>query len=129
KIREPGATRQRSRDGCYTEIGFRKLDQRIRVDLGISRRRGRIGLASLSLVGAEAMKFSRICEGRAIAAAFVREDMEDDRLILRFQKFENPDERRKIMSVDWSIVAQPKLFEYDAWQEQILRALLDLARQ
>ena len=92
------------------------------------RRRGR-GLAGLGLEFAEAVEFVRLVEGRLVALALFREDVEQDRLVLRLQELEGPDEQRDVVAVDRAVVAEAELLEDDARQEQVLHAFLDLVRE
>src|SRR5262249_50806254 len=52
-----------------------------------------------------------------------------DRFVLRFQKFECPDEQRNVMSIDWPVITQAELLENDTRDEQSFYALLNFMRK
>ena len=55
--------------------------------------------------------------------------MEQDRLILRLQKFECANEQRNIVTIDRSVVAQTELLENHTRHKQVFHAFFDLVRQ
>src|SRR5215475_11431966 len=89
----------------------------------------RRGLAALDLVFAETVKFIRLLECRSITLALLGQDVQQDRFVLRFQKFECPDEQRNVVSIDWSVITQTELLENDTWHKQAFDALLNFMRK
>ena len=75
------------------------------------------------------MKLVRLRDGRLIALALFRQDMEQDRLILLLEKLEGPGEERDIMPVDRPVIAEPEFFENDARDEKVFDPFLDFVRQ
>ena len=75
------------------------------------------------------MKLVRLGEGRLVAFAFFREDVEEDGLVLALQKFEGAGEQRDVVAVDRAVVAQAEFLENHARDEQVLDAFLDLVRE
>ena len=63
---------------------------------------------------------SGLLERRLVAFAFLREDVQQDRLVLRLEKLEGPDEQRNVVPVDRAVVAQAEFLEDDARHEQVL---------
>ena len=111
EMREAGAARHGRGDGNKLLVALRKFRERLADDLGIGRRRRRRRLAALDLVFAEAVKFVRLFNGRLIAPAFFGKNVEQNRLILRFQKLKCPNQQRDIVPIDWTVVPQPQFFE------------------
>ena len=112
------------RDDLLIRVG--EFRQRLADDLRISRRRRRRGFAALDFVFAESVKLIRLGDRRLVAFAFFGQDVEQDRLVLRLQKFEGAGEQRNIVPIDRSVIAQAELFENDARHEQALSRLLRL---
>ena len=61
------------------------------------------------------MKFVRLFDGRLVTFAFFGENVQENRFLLRFQKFKCPDQQRDVVPVDRSVVTQAELLENDAW--------------
>ena len=72
---------------------------------------------------------SGCCDGRLVAFAFLGEDVQQHRLVLRLQKLEGPDEQRDVVPIDRAVVTQAEFFEDDARHEQVLDAFFDLVRE
>ena len=72
---------------------------------------------------------SGLRDGRLVAFALFRQDVEQDRLVLLLQKFESADEQRNVVAIDRAVVAQAEFFEDHARHEQVLHAFLDLVRE
>ena len=72
------------------------------------------------------MEFPGVVERRLIAAAFLGDDVEDDRLVQRLEMLESADEQRQVVTVDRPVVTKAEFFEQDVRKKQILRAFLDL---
>ena len=92
EMRKARPARHRRRDGDELLIGFREFRQCLANDFRIGRRRRRRGLAALDLVFAETVKFVGLFNGRFVPFAFLRENVQQDRLFLCLQKFEGPDQ-------------------------------------
>ena len=60
---------------------------------------------------------------------FLRQDVEQDRLVLRLQKLERADEQRDVVAIDRAVITQAELLEDDARQEQIFHPFFDLVRE
>jgi hypothetical protein len=71
-------------------------------------------LAGLDVVFAEAVEFAGIFERRFVAAALLRDDVEDDGLVLRLEKLEGLDEQREVVTVDGAVVADAELIKEQA---------------
>ena len=84
EVGKTGAARHRRGDRNELLVVLRKFCQRFADDLRISRRRRGRGFAALDLVFAETMELIRLFDGRLVAFAFFRENMEQHRLLLRF---------------------------------------------
>src|ERR1019366_6061778 len=123
---EAGAARNGGGDRDNFVVCVREFRECLADNFGIGRRRRRGGFTALNLVFAEPVKFVRLFDGRLVAFALFREDMKQDRFILCFQKLKRADEKRNIVAVDRSVVAQAALFENNAWAEKPLAALLHL---
>ena len=78
-------------DGDDFRVLFRELRDRPAEDVGAGRCRCGIGGAVLDLVGAEAVEFPGVVERGLIAAAFLGDDVKDDRLVKRLQVLEGAD--------------------------------------
>src|SRR5690242_16842237 len=86
EMREPSAARHRSRDRHQLVVLVCKLRERFAQDLRIRRRGGGLHLTSLRLEFAEPMELVRLLERWRVAASLLRENVQDDRLVLRLQK-------------------------------------------
>ena len=75
------------------------------------------------------MEFVRLRDRRLVAFAFLGQNMDQDRLVLRLEKFERADEQRNVVAVNRSVITQPKLFENYARYKKILHALFDPMRE
>src|SRR5207244_9925871 len=108
KMRKAGATRHRGSDRDQLLIVIGEFRQRLADDLGIGWRWRRGGLAAVDLVFAKAMKFIRLLDRRFVAFAFFRQNVQEHRLVLRFQEFKGADQERDVVSIDRSVVAPPQ---------------------
>ena len=72
------------------------------------------------------MKFVRLLQGGGIAFAFLRQDVENHRLVLGLEKLKGADEQRDIMPVNRAVIAQPEILEDHARRKQVLNAGFDL---
>ena len=75
------------------------------------------------------MKFVRLFDSRFIAFAFLGENVQQHRLLLRLQKLKCPDQQRDIVPIDRPIVTQSKFLEDDARHNKGLDAFFDLMRE
>ena len=75
------------------------------------------------------MKLVRLGDGRLVALALFRQDVEQDRFVLLLQKFEGPGEQRNVVPIDRTVVTEAEFFEDDARQEKAFHAFLDLVRE
>src|SRR5207253_5352621 len=57
------------------------------------------------------------------------QNVQEHRLVLRFQEFKGADQERDVVSIDRSVVAQAQLLEDHAWDNQTFDAFLDLVRE
>ena len=128
-MRQAGAARHRRSDRDDLLVCVGKFRERLADDLRIGRRRRRRGLAALDLVFAEAVEFVRLLDRRLVAFAFLGQNVEQHRLVLRLQKFERPDEQRNVVAIDRSVITQTELLEDHARHEQAFHALLDFVRE
>ena len=83
---ETGSARHRAGDRHDLLIRVRKFRERFADNFRISRRRRRRGLAAFDLVFAEPVKLVRLGQRRLVAFAFFRQDVEQNRLVLRLSK-------------------------------------------
>ena len=96
-------------DGHDLLIGIGEFGQRFAENFRIGRRRRRRGLAGLALVFAQAMELVRLFDGRLVAFAFLGQDVQQDRLFLRLEKFESAGEKMDVVSVDRAVIAQAQV--------------------
>ena len=75
------------------------------------------------------MKFIRLFDRRFVAFAFFGQNVQQHRLVLGFQEFKRADQKRDVVSVDRSVVAQSQLLEDHARDNQTFDAFLDLVRE
>ena len=91
-MRKARPARHRRRNGDELLIGVREFRQCLANDFRIGGRRRRRSLAALDLVFAEAVKFVGLFNGRFVPFPFLGENVQQHRLVLRFQKLECPDQ-------------------------------------
>ena len=75
------------------------------------------------------MKFIGLLESRRVSFAFLGENVQQNRLFLRFQKLKCPDEERDIVSIDRPVVTQSEFLKDDAGHQQALDAFLNFMRE
>ena len=112
------SARHRRGDCNNLLIRVRELREGLAHQLRIGRRRRRRRLPALDLVFAEAVEFVRLRDRGLVAFAFLGQNMEQDRLVLRLEKFERADQQRNVVAVNRSVITQPKLFENYARHDQ-----------
>src|SRR6478735_7762274 len=74
----------RRRDGDDLLIGVSEFRQRLANNFRIGGRRRRCSLAAFDLVFAETVKLVRLFNGRFVPFAFLSENVQQHRLVLRF---------------------------------------------
>ena len=121
-----GAAGHGGGDRDHLVVGFRHVRHGAAEDIGAGRGGGDVGRAVLDLIGAEAVELAGVVERGLIAAAFLGDDVEDDRFVERFQVLEGFDQQRQVVTVDRAEVAEAELFEEDVREQQVLGAGLDL---
>src|SRR5205814_3726518 len=129
EMREASPARHCRGDRNKLLVALRKFRQCLTDNLGIGWRWRRRGLASLQFVFAKPMKFVRLFNGGLVAFAFLRENVEENRFLLGFQKLKCPDQQRDIVPINRTVVAQAQLLEDNARDNQPLYAFFDLMRE
>ena len=84
-MRKPGPTRHCRRDGDDLLVGVREFGQGLANDLRIGRRRRGRSFAAFDLVFAETVEFVGLFDGRLVPFPFLRENVQQHRLVLRFK--------------------------------------------
>ncbi len=132
---QTGAARHGRRDGHDLLVSLREIRHAARKDGGVGGRAGG-RLASLDVVFAETMEFARISQRGFVAAALLRDDVQNDRLGLRLEKLKGLDEQAHVMTIDWPIISEAEFLEdhrgrgrrlLGSSQHEALGALLHLA--
>src|SRR5437763_7646260 len=126
---KPGSARHRGCDGDEIAVRIGKFCQRFADYFGIGWAWRRRRFACLELIFAESVELVGLGNGWLVAFAFLGQNMQQHRLILRLEKFKGFDEQRNIVSIDGTVVAQSKLLEDDAWYQMVLYAFLNIVRQ
>ena len=91
-----------------------KFHERLAHHVLILRRRAGFGggrLAGLRVVRPEAVEFFRILQRRFKALAFLRQNVDDDRMVARLGKFQRADEQRQIVPVNRAEIAHAHFLE------------------
>ena len=117
------------RDGHNPVVLACELDQGIGEDLRVSRQAGRRGQAGIGVVGPQAVELLLPIERRLVAAALLRQNMQQHRPVFCFQKLECLHQQRQVVAVDGAKVLQSELFKQDRGPEHALGSLFGTARQ
>ena len=97
-----------------------QLDQRVGEDFGVGGLAGRLGLAGLGIVGAEAVEFLLAVERRLKTAALLREHVQQHGVVDGLEELEGLDQQRKVVAVDGAEVLQAELLKEDGGPEHAL---------
>ena len=75
------------------------------------------------------VEFVRLGDRGLVAFSFLRQDVEQHRLVLALEELESFHEQRNVVAVDRAVITQAQLLENHAGHEQVLHAFLDLVRE
>ena len=113
EVIEAGSVGHGRGDGADARVAVGEIDERVSEDLGVGELTSRLGLASLGIVGAKAMKFLLAIEGGLKAAALLGQHMQQDWAILGFEELEGLHQQGQVVSIDGAKVLQAELLEED----------------
>ncbi len=81
---------------------------------------GRLGHAGFRIVGPEAVEFLLAVERGLKAAALLREDVQQDGVVLGLEELEGLDQQRQVVAVDGAEVFQAELLKQDGGPQHAL---------